>query len=648
MATVTSDTSIMDILGGGASSQHFELMEESNDLAREELKRHEAVANEMALMSTNAGNFKESLQSTYIQATTKLHDGIVNPLKQIRSEATASYNTLTSSVHEMGMGVTEKLSDVKEGFKTGLSNVKEGFSSSVLDLKTGFTDAVTSTNEFLDGMSVKMEAFSNLPTEQKLLLAGQTIADGVVSSFNASSEILSAGMESLGTGITAVGGFVKSSAGYLKGLFQKSEEGEDVGGTSGAGADSKNSKEDDSTSGGGIGSLLGKLMPKGLLKMFGKTGKVLGKLGRFAGKLALPLVAIMSIFDFVGGVQNASEIIGKPEDQLSNLEKAGAGLAGVVSGLTLGFVDASTIYSEGAQIIDSVSGFASDIFNSLPSGVQDGLTKVSDVLFSSETGIFSSIGRIFSENIDAIADGDYGTLLLNVLTLPLQALFSSDGIIANTFNSVMELLPNSFKDSIGGFVDTIMGWFDKIKTMASDLIPDSLKSLIDGTLTSDIGKKVSGTLGKGVDSVKGFFGFGGDKEEEVSDTKIKERKSINEFADKKAIDKDTTSRKIKSASSSAIVVRSSEQSGNQISEKKARAKTVTRNSRVNAKAKNIKDSDTATKRSKEQMNKKQDIQPVIIQSPAPAQKSSGSGKQLNTSTTIGDTELAVMNSNMMD
>lgn len=641
MTTISSDTSVMDILSGGSSAEYFGVLEESNELSKESLDRQRRIADEMEKLSSSAGIFRESIETSYKQATNKLYEGIVNPLKSIRAEASASYTTLTESVHAMGMGVSQKLIDVKEGFKTGLSNVKEGFTTSVHDLKTGFTDAVKNTNEFLDGMSIKMEAFKNLPTEEKLLLAGKTIADGVISSVSAIPNIISTGMESLEKGISAVGNFTKSSSKFLKGLFQKSEESDDVGGTSSVGPNKKDTKEDSAKDGAGLGALIGKLIPTGLIKSLGKVGKL-------AGKLALPLVAIMGIFDFVGGVQNAEDIIGKPSEQLSTLEKAGAGLASVVSGLTLGFISAKDIYSEGAQVVDSVSGFAKDMFNNLPMGVQDGLKKVSDVLFSSETGIFASIGRIFNENIDAISNGNYGELLLNVITTPLQMIFSSDGILANTFNGVMGVLPDSFKDTMGEFVDTIMGWFDTIKNFASDLIPDSLKSLVNGTLSSDIGKKASETVSKGFGAVKGFFGYGDDE----TDTKVAEKTSIREVAQKKKVESKNssfTSREIKNNSfSSAIVPKSNTESESIIGENKGRVKTVTKRNAITAKAKNIKDSDTATKRSKEAMNKKQDVQPVIINQPAPAQKSGGSGKQLNTSTTIGDTELAVMNSNMMD
>lgn len=674
MTTITSDTSVMPMLEKGASAQYFSLLEESNELSKEQNDRQEKVAKEMASMSSNAGQYRDEIKESFKNATTKLKDGIANPLIKMREESITAYTNFTESIGDMSTNMSNKLSSVKTGFTDGMENLKTGFSTKVDNLKTGFTDAVGATKDVMESMSIKMEAFKNLPTEQKLLLGAKTIADTV------------------GAGITTVANFTKSSSGYLKKLFQKSEESEDVGGTSGlsdSGKDKEDSKPDGSLGGlfGGIGGMIKKIMPKGLMKILGNAGKMLGKVGRLAGKLALPLVAIMSIFDFVGGIKNAEEIVGKPADQLSTMEKAGAGLAGVVSGLTLGFIDAKTIYSEGAQMLDSVSGFASEMFAKLPDGVQGGLKKVTDILFSSETGIFGSIGRIFSQSIEAISQGNWGDLLLNVITTPLQLLFSADGMLATSFNhmvdgatALFELLPNSFQENITGLVDTLMGFFDKIKNFATDLIPDSIKGLFGDAVSSDVGKKGIEMANKGIDSVKGFFGWGGDEEEAKADTKpVKAKRTFEQVKPvevtaqgggnpaleaKLAENRAIIAQRKNEPSSSTVVSKTVEGDAKdnpelqqKIQERRKRLEAFKKRRQSSGKsdgvsmeaiAKGIKDSDTATKKSKAKMNEKKEAQPVIIQQPAPAQKSSGSGKQLNTSTSIGDTELAVMNSNMMD
>lgn len=623
MTTISADTSIMDILDGGASAKFFGLLEESNDINQEQLDRQKNVEDEMASMSDAVMEYQEGIKKSFNQTATRLKDSITNPINKMRNESITAYTNFTESIHEM-----------KDGVSQNLLAVKDGFSTKVDSLKTGFTDAVAMTNDVLDVMSVKMEAFSNLPTEQQIMLAGKVVADGVMNTISAIPDAINNGMDKLNKGISAVGGFVKSSSGYLKGLFTKSEESEDVGGTSGISGTDTKPKDDTGT--GGIGSLIGKIVPKGLIKNLGKVGKL-------AGKLALPLVAIMGIFDFIGGVQDAANIVGKAEDKLSTLEKFGAGIASVISGLTLGFIDAKTIFSEGKQVIDSISSFVTDMFKKLPTGIQDGLKGIFNNLFDSKTGIFSSIGRIFSDTIDSIADGNYGEALLNILTAPLQYLFSSDGVLVKSFDSIASILPNSFKESITGFVDTLIGWFDKIKNFASDLIPDSIKNFFGDVAESDTGK----AIGKGLSATKSFFGFGDD----TKDSKITERKSINDVAGVATVDKKI---KQKTDSSSAIVVRTNNASPeSRIGETNGRAKAITKRKQISENEiittrKSIKDSDTATKKSKLVMNRKQDIAPVIIQQPAPAQRTQGSGRQINTSTTIGDTELAVMNSNMMD
>lgn len=634
MTTITSDTSIMDILGGGASAKFFGLLEDNNELIedmddRDELafKRQEKVFKEFESMSDAIDGFQNGITESINKTVTGVKDSITNPINKMRIESITAYTNFTESITDMKDGVSQKLLDVKDGFSTKLS-----------DLKSGFTDAVAMTNNVLDTMSVKMEAFSDLPTEKQIILASKVIADGVMDTISAIPDVISSGMEKLDKGISAVGGFMKTSSGYLKGLFQKSEESEDVGGTSGISNSGKEAdSKPDAGSLGGIGGLLSKMMPKGLIKMFSKTGKVLGKLGRFAGKLALPLVAIMSMFDFIGGVKNASEIIGKPEEQLSNMEKAGAGLAGIVSGLTLGFVDASTIYSEGKQMIDSVSGFARDMFDKLPLGVQDTLSEVSDFLFSSDGGLFSGIGDLFNSVIDGISQGNWGAVALDLITAPFKLLFGGNGLVSNIGTKMIEgatalfdMLPNSFQDSITGLVDTLTGWFDKIKNFAADLVPDSIKNFFGEVADSDTGKAVT----SGIGAVTDFMGWTNKKEKE-------ERKSISKLAplDPATIKLGGTVVSQRNNSSSELA--------QVISERRPSVKVVKR-SQVSGTAKQIKNSDTATKKSKEVMNRKQDVTPVIIQAPAPAQRAQGSGKQLNTSTTIGDTELAVMNANMMD
>ena len=115
---------------------------------------------------------------------------------------------------------------------------------------------------------------------------------------------------------------------------------------------------------GTLGTLLGKTLFKnssgleGGLKDLGEGGlKGLGEGGlKVIGegvleKFLLPLQAILSIFDFIHGFQNAKEITGS--DGL--IKKIQAGDSSVISGLTLGIIDPKTISKGYDFIIDGIS-----------------------------------------------------------------------------------------------------------------------------------------------------------------------------------------------------------------------------------------------------------------------------------------------------
>jgi hypothetical protein len=96
----------------------------------------------------------------------------------------------------------------------------------------------------------------------------------------------------------------------------------------------------------------------GLLKGLGKFG--LGFLKRLPG-----LNVLFGAYDAITGFSNASEITG--QENPSFFHKLGAGVAGLVSGLTFGIVEPKTIYSlfgEGADFISQkISGFGDWFLN---------------------------------------------------------------------------------------------------------------------------------------------------------------------------------------------------------------------------------------------------------------------------------------------
>jgi len=69
------------------------------------------------------------------------------------------------------------------------------------------------------------------------------------------------------------------------------------------------------------------------------AGKVAGGAARVAGRVFLPLAAVMSIFDAAKGVADAGELLDKEDGDLTFRDKASAGFGGFISGLTFGLVD---------------------------------------------------------------------------------------------------------------------------------------------------------------------------------------------------------------------------------------------------------------------------------------------------------------------
>ena len=95
---------------------------------------------------------------------------------------------------------------------------------------------------------------------------------------------------------------------------------------------------------GATGAAAKKTTTKNLVKENVKKGtKVAGKVAkgaaRVAGRVFLPLAAVMSLFDAASGVAQAGELLDKEDEDLTFRDKASSGFAGFLSGLTFGLVD---------------------------------------------------------------------------------------------------------------------------------------------------------------------------------------------------------------------------------------------------------------------------------------------------------------------
>jgi len=107
------------------------------------------------------------------------------------------------------------------------------------------------------------------------------------------------------------------------------------------------------TTGSRVGAV-GSQMNQSQLKSSMKTGNLVaankkkgmkvamstaGKAVRAGGRFLWPVAALMSVFDAASGVANAGELLGKEDEDLTFKDKASAGFAGFLSGLTFGLLD---------------------------------------------------------------------------------------------------------------------------------------------------------------------------------------------------------------------------------------------------------------------------------------------------------------------
>ena len=115
----------------------------------------------------------------------------------------------------------------------------------------------------------------------------------------------------------------------------------------------KNQTKIRSTTGSRVGAV-GSGMTDKQLKSSMKTGNLIaankkkgiktatnfaGKAIKAAGRFVWPAAALFSLFDAASGVANAGELLDKEDDELTTIDKASAGFAGFLSGLTFGLLD---------------------------------------------------------------------------------------------------------------------------------------------------------------------------------------------------------------------------------------------------------------------------------------------------------------------
>ena len=239
------------------------------------------------------------------------------------------------------------------------------------------------------------------------------------------------------------------------------------------------------------------------VKPFGMMSKIAKTAIRAIPGVGQIVTLALALFDFGKGIQNASEIVGKSKDKLTTLDKVNAGFSELISSLTLGFVDAKTIY-KGVKWFENTMV---DIFNVLmsmfPASVKKNIEKLWDAIFDENKGVFGSLVKSFKMIIDDISNGEYLKLLKDVLLSPFRFLVDMQVQMANMIKDGVTGLVGKDKLAI---VKEVVG---KALSSITDVILDLLKSVFS-ILPQDMQKFVSGGLGMIGDAAKGVGGFASD------------------------------------------------------------------------------------------------------------------------------------------
>jgi len=133
------------------------------------------------------------------------------------------------------------------------------------------------------------------------------------------------------------------------------------------------------------------------VKGIGKVAKNLVRFAKVVPGLGLIVTAGMAIYDGVEGYDNASEILGIPEDELTLGNKITATASSIISGLTFGLVNSSNL----AKGIQNISG-SNEVINAVTkAGIID-----HDLIGKSEIEDWDRFAQLPSNQIQDIIDID--------------------------------------------------------------------------------------------------------------------------------------------------------------------------------------------------------------------------------------------------
>ena len=147
------------------------------------------------------------------------------------------------------------------------------------------------------------------------------------------------------TGLSTLGTTLSSAFSKINPFSKKPTTTRTKPSVAGSGQDEKKLKESAKKQSNLVKS--NKVKGQGIAKKFAKGA------ARVGGRVFLPLAAALSIFDAATGVAQADELLDKDEGDLTFRDKASAGFAGFLSGLTFGLADKEKLAKKFAGVKDT-------------------------------------------------------------------------------------------------------------------------------------------------------------------------------------------------------------------------------------------------------------------------------------------------------
>lgn len=236
---------------------------------------------------------------------------------------------------------------------------------------------------------------------------------------------------------------------------------------------------------------------KPVIKLGAKASKLIPGLGQI-------ITAVTSIWSFTDGLKNAEEIVGKAKEELTYMEKFGAGLSGIISDLTLGFVSAKDIYQwlkkAGNVLMDTLDM----VMGVFPKPIQEAVKKIGYYLFDEKEGIFGFLTTSFKNTIDTLMNDGLFAGLKEMILNPFRLLIDiPKKIYALMQKSFDNLNMKTIEEGVTSFVKSAVSF-------VLGIIKDLVLAPIEMLVGKDTVKKGLDFMSSSLNSFKNLFGDGKD------------------------------------------------------------------------------------------------------------------------------------------